>query len=139
LCHVLIIRLFFIQVKLLNYLNGLILTLGGDLLSGKPSRDKGARVEREIVNLLKENGLYAERVPLSGAAGGSYTGDVRFGSTCANWVGEVKARKNGSGFKTLERWLGENDTLFLKKNNADIMVVLPFDRFLELMTDGKSS
>ena len=117
----------------------LILTLGGDLLSGKPSRDKGARVEREIVNLLKENGLFAERVPLSGAAGGSYSGDVRFGKSCANWVGEVKARKDGSGFKTLDRWLGDNDTLFLKKNNADIMVVLPLDRFLELMTDGKNS
>ena len=124
---------------MLYFLITLILTSGGDLLSGKPSRDKGARVEREIVNLLKENGLFAERVPLSGAAGGSYTGDVRFGKTCANWVGEVKARKDGSGFKTLDRWLGDNDTLFLKKNNADIMVVLPLDRFLELMTDGKNS
>jgi len=124
---------------LLYSLITLILTLGGDLLSGKPSRDKGARVEREIVNLLKENGLFAERVPLSGAAGGSYSGDVRFGKSCANWVGEVKARKDGSGFKTLDRWLGDNDTLFLKKNNADIMVVLPLDRFLELMTDGKNS
>lgn len=124
---------------MLYFLISPIFTLGGDLLSGKPSRDKGARVEREIVNLLKENGLFAERVPLSGAAGGSYTGDVRFGKSCANWVGEVKARKDGSGFKTLDRWLGDNDTLFLKKNNADIMVVLPLDRFLELMTDGKNS
>jgi hypothetical protein len=139
LCHVLMIRILFLKVKLLYFLNRLILTLGGDLLSGKPSRDKGARVEREIVNTLKEHGVYAERVPLSGAAGGSYTGDVRFGKSCANWVGEVKARKDGSGFKTLDRWLGDNDALFLKKNNADVMVVLPFDRFLELMRDDTDS
>ena len=34
---------------------------------GKPSRDKGARREREIVALHKAVGVKAERVPLSGA------------------------------------------------------------------------
>ena len=46
-------------------------------MSGKASRDKGARREREFVKLLKKEGIKAERVPLSGACGGSYSGDIR--------------------------------------------------------------
>ena len=44
-------------------------------MGGKSSRDKGLRVEREIVNALRELGVDAERVPLSGSAGGSFSGD----------------------------------------------------------------
>ena len=43
---------------------------------GKSPRQKGSRTERAIVRLLQERGLAAERVPLSGAAGGRYAGDV---------------------------------------------------------------
>ena len=43
---------------------------------GKMSRDKGARRERELVNIFKDNNIHAERVPLSGAAGGRFSGDV---------------------------------------------------------------
>jgi hypothetical protein len=43
---------------------------------GRASRDKGNRLERAIVRLLQGHGLAAERVPLSGAAGGSYLGDL---------------------------------------------------------------
>ena len=45
-------------------------------MSGLRSRNKGARTERAIVRLLQNKGLAAERVPLSGAAGGKYCGDV---------------------------------------------------------------
>src|SRR4051812_19739032 len=48
---------------------------GTSLMSGRRSRDKGARVERAIVNALQTGGFAAERVPLSGAAGGRYSGD----------------------------------------------------------------
>ena len=37
-----------------------------------------------------------------------------------------KARKNGAGFVQLETWLGEYDALFLCRNNADPMVLLPW-------------
>lgn len=89
---------------------------------GGMSRRKGGRVEREIVALLTEAGLPAERVPLSGSAGGSFTGDIRVGP----WLAEVKARKSGAGFKTLEGWLGSNDLLVLKRNHAEPMVLLPW-------------
>ena len=95
---------------------------------GRSERNKGLRVEREIVHRLNEAGIEAERVPLSGAAGGSYTGDVSFGG----WIAEGKARKDGGGFKQIEAWLGDNDCLILKRNNADPTVVLPWGRFVEL-------
>lgn len=97
---------------------------------GRKERNKGLRVEREIVHKLKDAGIDAERVPLSGAAGGSYTGDISFGG----WVAEVKARKDGEGFKKIEEWLGDNDCLILKRNNKDPTVVVPWGHFVELFT-----
>ena len=100
---------------------------------GSKERSKGLRVERESVHRLTDAGIPAERVPLSGAAGGSYTGDVVFGG----WVAEVKARKDGGGFKKIEEWLGDNDCLILKKNNSDPTVVLPWDHFVRLFSAFK--
>ena len=67
---------------------------------GKQSRDKGQRVERELVRLHLEAGIPASRAPLSGAAGGEYSGELRL----LDMIAEVKARKNGSGFRQLEAW-----------------------------------
>ena len=39
------------------------------------SRNKGARNETAITNMLKDAGIEAERVPLSGA-GGTFAGDI---------------------------------------------------------------
>ena len=76
----------------------------------KAQRDKGLRVEREIVNACLEVGIKAERVPLSGAAGGSYTGDLML---CDKFRCEVKARKDGAGFRLLYKWKGLTDILII--------------------------
>ena len=105
-------------------------------MSGRKSRDKGCRVEREIVNLHRAMGVHADRVPLSGAAGGRFSGDVDVyvaGRDAAPLVTEVKARKSGAGFVTLEKWLGENDALFLRRDNASPMVVLPWNVWARLI------
>jgi hypothetical protein len=101
---------------------------------GKPSRDKGLRRERAIVDIHMKCGLRAERVPLSGAL--RYRGN---GADVDLYVrgteplkAEVKARGEGDGFKTLERWLGENDALFLWRDRAPPMVVLPLHVWLEI-------
>lgn len=96
---------------------------------GKASRDKGNRIEREIVNLLKGEGIHAERVPLSGAAGGLFKGDITF----LKYIAEVKARKGGTGFKTIERWLDDNDMLFLRRDRAAPLVVMGWDTFIPLV------
>ena len=36
------------------------------------------------------------------------------------------ARGDGSGFVTLERWLNDNDALFLVRDRQDPMVVVPW-------------
>jgi len=98
---------------------------------GRRSRNKGARVEREIVALHQAMGVEAERVPLSGAAGGSYTGDVIVDK---RFRAEVKARKNGAGFALIERWLEGNDMLIVKSDRKEPLVVLPWNVYGQLIT-----
>ena len=96
----------------------------------RAQRDKGARRERGLVNKHLALGVPAERVPLSGAAhyqGGGHDIDVYpFGLDAGALVGEVKARKDGEGFKTIEAWLAENDLLFLWRDRQEPLVVLPW-------------
>ena len=101
---------------------------------GKPSRDKGLRRERAIVDIHMKCGLRAERVPLSGAL--RYRGNGADVDLYVRGIeplkAEVKARGEGDGFKTLERWLGGNDALFLWRDRAPPMVVLPLHVWLEI-------
>jgi hypothetical protein len=50
---------------------------------------------------------------------------------------EVKARKSGAGFLTLEKWLGHHDGLFLRRNNAKAMVLLPWCVWAALLVRGR--
>jgi Holliday junction resolvase len=107
-------------------------------MSGARPRRKGDRIERELVDRHKAIGVFAERYPLSGASrfrGSGHDVDVyAFGRDEAPLVAEVKARKDGAGFTTLEKWLGEFDLLFLRKNNADPLVVVPWRVWARLLT-----
>jgi Holliday junction resolvase len=99
-------------------------------MSGARHRRKGDRLEREVVARHRALGIHSERYPLSGASrfrGKGHDVDIyAFGETKAPIVGEVKERKNGSGFITLEKWLGGHDALFLRKNKAAPLVLLPW-------------
>ena len=105
---------------------------------GKASRDKGARRERQVVDLHRAIGVKAERVPLSGAMTFRNTrqSDVDVyarGPDAAPLVTEVKGRANGDGWKTLESWLGDNDALFLIRDRAEPLVALPWRIWVELL------
>jgi Holliday junction resolvase len=110
---------------------------------GAKSRTKGARIEREIIERLREIGVAAERVPLSGAS--HYKGDAHdvdvyaWGRDEAPLVAEVKGRKDGAGFKVLERWLGEYDLLFLRRDRDDPMVAMPWRVLERLIGRGNFS
>ena len=97
---------------------------------GRRSRAKGDRVEREIVSRHAAIGVKAERYPLSGGSrfrGSSHDVDIyAFGKDEAPLVAEVKSRRSGAGFVTLEKWLGEYDCLFLRRDSAEAMVLLPW-------------
>ena len=99
-------------------------------MSGARHRRVGNACEREIVDRHGPIGIKAERYPLSGASrfrGSGHDIDIyAFGTDAAPLVAEVKKRKGGAGFTQLERWLGEYDALFLRRNHADPMVVLPW-------------
>jgi Holliday junction resolvase len=105
-------------------------------MSGARHRRKGSRVEREIVQAHRDIGIDAERVPLSGAARGSFSGDVVI-KLNPELRGEVKARAGGAGFVTLERWLGTHDVLFLRRDRAEPIVVLPWSTYARLAGGAK--
>jgi len=96
-------------------------------MGGKASRDKGNRTERNLVNWLNENGIPAERVPLSGACRGSFGGDILLKDTGHKI--EVKCRANG--FKTLYDWLDGNDFLIVKADRKPSLVVMDMEKFKE--------
>ena len=48
-------------------------------------------------------------------------------------MAEVKARGNGSGFTLLEKWLGEYQVLFLRRDRADPLVLLPWSTWEALL------
>jgi len=97
---------------------------------GRRSRVKGDRIEREIVSRHAAIGIKAERYPLSGGSrfrGSGHDVDIyAFGKDEAPLVAEMKSRRSGAGFVTLEKWLGEHDCLFLRRDSAEAMVLLPW-------------
>ena len=95
---------------------------------GKANRRKGGSVERKLVNEHKDAGIPALRVPLSGAAQG-FKGDIRIAESL---VAEVKSRKGGTGFKTIEGWLEGNDLLFLHRDRRKPLVVMEWPLYLEM-------
>lgn len=108
-------------------------------MSGRAAKAKGSRVERELAKLLTGAGVPTRRVIGSGAHGGidsRLEGDLQIGTYHdGHWLltGEVKARKNGEGFKVLEGWLGENDLLLLKRNNKEPLAVMPWRTLVPLL------
>jgi Holliday junction resolvase len=110
-------------------------------MSGARHRRKGDRIEREVVDRHKALGVHAERYPLSGASrfrGSGHDIDLYvFGREAAPLVAEVKSRRDGAGFTTLERWLGDFDALFLRRNHADPLIVLPWRSWTRILERGR--
>jgi len=97
---------------------------------GRASRDKGNRAERAIVRYLQVRGFAAERVPLSGSAGGSYLGDLTVPILNIDRIVEVKCRADG--FRELYRWLIDRDILIVRADRSQPLVVLPLKLAAEI-------
>ena len=110
-------------------------------MSGARHRRKGNRIELELVKRHLDIGVHAEKYPLSGASrfrGSGHDVDIyAHGREAAPLVAEVKARKDGGGFKTLESWLGEYDLLALRRNNSDPLILLPWRTWAALLAKVK--
>jgi Holliday junction resolvase len=59
---------------------------------GRAAKQKGSREERHLAALLQEAGFAAKRVPLSGATGGRYSGDISIPLLGIDRTVEVKVR-----------------------------------------------
>jgi hypothetical protein len=101
-------------------------------MSGARHRRKGTRLERELVARHKALGVHAERS--SHFRGSSHDVDLYlFGRDEAPIVAEVKARANGAGFALLGKWLGNYDLLFVRRNGADPLVVIPWRTWARIL------
>ena len=101
------------------------------LMGGKHSRNKGAAYEREIVNQLKEHGVLAERVPLSGAMKGNYGGDIKLGPVLG-YIGECKRSKKSLSriYKALEQ--DNADFLFARDDGKETVAIVRMETLLTL-------
>jgi hypothetical protein len=87
---------------------------------------KGDRLEHALVRALQEHGFAAERVPLSGSAGGSYTSDLTVPLLGRDLRIEAKAR--GTGFNQLYSWLNGADLLIVREP----LVIVPLKLAIEI-------
>jgi Holliday junction resolvase len=104
---------------------------------GRKSREKGNRVERQVVGMMRAAGFASEGIPLSGAAGGSFTGDI---TTSLLGVGrkiEVKCRADG--FAQIYRWLANNYALVIKRDRDDPLVVMRLSDALDIANVAESA
>ncbi|WPD20198.1 hypothetical protein [Thermaerobacter composti] len=94
---------------------------------GRRPREKGIRAERELARMLG-----GRRVPLSGAAGGAFRGDVQ--ALGLTWQAKVEA----TGFRRLYKWLEGHDALGLKADRREWLVVMPLYTFLAILEDVRA-
>jgi len=97
----------------------------------KSAKHKGIKVENKVVKMFNDLGIQARRQPYSGAKQ-DFPHDVQ-----VNMLGglniEVKARSNGEGFKTMERWQGGADLLVLVADNEQPRVQMRWDVFRQML------
>src|SRR6476661_1801175 len=103
-------------------------------MSGRQSRSKGARTERSIVHALRANGVAAVRVPLSGAVGGRFAGDIVLPLMGRDLCVEVKARAHG--FRELYSWLNQRDVFIVKADRQEPLVVVRLSLAAEIAKGG---
>ena len=107
------------------------------MTGGRGARQKGNGLERALVRALRGNGFAAERVPLSGSAGGSYTSDLTVPLLGRDLRVEAKAR--GNGFQQLYSWLNGADLLIVRADRSEPLVVVPLRLAIEIAKAAEQS
>jgi len=105
-------------------------------MPGRYSRNKGAQFERDIVNDCRRRGLAAERIPLSGAMGGSFGGDVRL--TICDRTLKIECKILANGFKFLYDKLSGNDALVIRADRKDPLIVMTLSSYLDTFSPKES-
>lgn len=95
---------------------------------GKAQKQKGYRGENNLRRLLQDKGINCNRVPLSGASAITPSCDLLIGEDESK--AEVKVRADG--FKSIYKWLSDNDLLFVKADRRPYLAVMTLDSFIEM-------
>lgn len=101
-----------------------------------PSRQKGDRFERACVKELSDLGVWAERVPLSGAAGGTFTDDL-YVEVCGVRE-QIECKTRARAWADLFGWLQAPNhakppfCLFIKADRTPTLVVMTIEQFARL-------
>jgi hypothetical protein len=88
-------------------------------MSGRKSRDKGARREREPLHLSQEHGFAVTKHSGMYKAGH----DLSWPLLDREWRVEVKAR--AKGFREIYRWLQDRDALLVRADRERWLLVVP--------------
>jgi hypothetical protein len=74
---------------------------------GRAQRNRGYRTEHRLAKRLARFGF--ERVPLSGAAGGSWSGDLRRTTEDHRYLTYLECKHREDAMITLDKWLQQSD------------------------------
>lgn len=107
---------------------------------GKRSKKKGYTGESEVVKLLQQFNINAERVPLSGALkSDKYSCDV----TCQvkDSIKRIEVKRRKSGMKTIQKWFNEDKNsnyVFFREDGDKTgwVVIMPIQEFIDLAGDN---
>ena len=94
------------------------------------SKQKGYRTEYNLVKRFQVAGIDAKRQVLSGALP-DHPHDIKIENP--DMIVEVKARKNGAGFKTLKKWMGSADALIMHEDHEESLVAIALPLFIDLI------
>ena len=94
------------------------------------SKQKGYRTEYNLVKRFQVAGIDAKRQVLSGALL-DHPHDIKIKNP--DMIVEVKARKNGAGFKTLKKWMGSADALIMHEDHEESLVAIALPLFIDLI------
>jgi hypothetical protein len=98
---------------------------------GRGPRRKGMAFELEVVRLLQDHGLAAEKVPLSGAVKTPrFDHDVSVPVRGIDRRIECKRRKRS--FQTISKMLAGNFALIVRDDNSPPLVIMSVPAFAEL-------
>ena len=99
-------------------------------MSGLKSKRKGYNFENSLRIVLDAIGA-CRRMPLSGALGGEFSGDLRWLFNNVMWKCQCKIKANG--YKEDYKQLEEHDILFKRADRKPTLVVMTFDKFSSII------
>ena len=99
-------------------------------MSGRRSRDKGARTERAIAKALQANGFAAAKVSRAYLPGHDILLPLNGRDLCA----EVKA--GADGFRELYGWLDNRDVMIVKADRKERLVIVRMSLAAEIADAG---